>query len=362
MGAHMTARPRIGYVPYGASAAHHPADIRRFVTYAKARNLPYEVARPDQRYDVVVLNETSDISVWSEYQGGKIVFDFIDSYLAIPRTDPKQLLRGLVWYANGRHSRLRLDFKGALQTMCRRADAVVCTTDEQRGDISVFCPNVHIILDIHDNVIRSRKQDYTASSPFNLVWEGLPSNISQLSAIGSVLREISQHRSVVLHIVTDVDRPGAMPYLPRIKSADVVRGIFENVVLHRWDETTLSTIITQGDIAIIPIFTGDPLTRGKPSNKLALLWRMGMPVVTSATPSYRHMQNAAGTGFLACDSDADWTAALDRLMTSEPVRREAGERGYAYVTEHFNTDRLLSLWDNVFASIGFDFRPGHQGN
>jgi glycosyltransferase involved in cell wall biosynthesis len=351
----MTAIPRIGYSPL-SSSFKHPADIRRFVGYAHARNLPFEIARPDERYDLVVLSEIADVTKWSQYQGGKIVFDFIDSYLAIPRSDPKQFLRGLAWYVNGRHSRLRFDFKGAMQAMCARADAVVCTTDEQKTDIGAFCLNVHIILDIHDNVVRSRKQDYTASAPFNLVWEGLPSNISQLEAIGPVLREISKRRPIVLNIVTDTDRPGAVPGLPRIKSADVAEGVFDNVILHRWDEATLSRIITKCDAAVIPIFTSDPLTRGKPGNKLALLWRMGMPVVTSATPAYGRMQNSAGLGYLACDGSADWTMALDRLMTDEAARREAGDRAYAFVTENLQTARLLTQWDNVFSSLGFDFR------
>jgi glycosyltransferase involved in cell wall biosynthesis len=348
--------PRIGYSPLSSNFTH-PADLRRFVGYARARNLPFEIARPDERYDLVVLSEIADVTRWSQYQGGKIVFDFIDSYLAIPRSDPKQFLRGLAWYANGRHSNLRFDFKGAMQAMCARADAVVCTTDDQKSDIGAFCSNVHIILDIHDNVVRNRKQDYAAGTPFNLVWEGLPSNISQLNAISPVLREISKRRPIVLNIVTDPDRPGAVPGLPRINSADVARDVFDNVVLHPWDAATLSQIVTRCDAAIIPIFTADPLTRGKPGNKLALLWRMGMPVVTSATPSYRHMQKAAGTIDLACDNGADWTAALERLMTDEASRREAGERGYTYVTEHLNTAKLLTLWDNVFTSLGFDFGP-----
>jgi hypothetical protein len=69
------------------------------------------------------------------------------------------------------------------------------------------------------------------------------------------------------------------------------------------------------------------------------------------------MQKAAGTIDLACDNGDDWTAALERLMTDEASRREAGERGYAYVTEHLNTAKLLTLWDNVFTSLGFDFGP-----
>lgn len=346
--------PRIGYSPCSLNLTH-PGDLRRFVGYARARNLPFEIAQPDGRYDVVVLSELSDISVWPEYRSGKVVYDLIDSYLAVPRTDIKQLLRGLVWYANGRQRRLRIDFKGAIQNMCRRADAVVCTTDAQKNDIEPFCPNVHIILDIHDYAVRSRKHDYSAHTPFNLVWEGLPSNLPQLKAIRSVLHEISQRRAVVLNIVTDPDRPSAIPYLPRIKSVEVAKRIFDNVVFHRWDEATFSKIVTKCDVAVIPISTGDPFTRGKPGNKLALLWRMAMPVVTSATPAYRRMQDAAGLGYLACDDSSDWFAALDRLMSDEAARRDAGERGYAFVTANLQTNRLLTLWDDVFSSIGFDF-------
>lgn len=349
--------PRIGYAPFSSNLTH-PADSRRFAGYARARGLSIEIAKPREHYDLVVVSEIADVTAWAEYRSGKVVFDLIDSYLAIPRSDPKQFLRGLVWYANGRHSRLRLDFKGALEAMCARADAVVCTTVEQKVDIGAFCRNVHVILDIHDNVLRTRKKDYSAGKPFRLVWEGLPSNVEQLDAIGPVLRDVAKGKSIEVNIVTDLDRPGALPWLPRIKTANVARRIFDKVVLHRWEQDTLSHIITGCDAAIIPIVTSDPLTRGKPGNKLALLWRMGMPVVTSATSSYRQMQQAAGTGDLVCATDADWIAAFERLMAGEAARRSAGERGHAYVTENFNTPRLLALWDDVFASLGFHFRTG----
>lgn len=347
--------PRIGYVPYDAGLTH-PGDIRRFVAYARARKLPFEIARPEKRYDLVVLSELADITVWSQYRKGKLVYELIDSYLAVPRSDLKQLLRGVVWYANGRHRKLRLDVKGAIEDMCCRADAVVCTTAAQRRDISAFCQNVHIVLDIHENVVRGRKRDYSAGSRLNLVWEGLPSNVPQLRAIGPALHEMSRRRPIVLNVVTDPDRPGAIPWLPRIKTIEVLRRIFDKVAFHRWDEATLTDLITACDIAVVPIFTQDPFTRGKPGNKLALLWRMAMPVVTSATPGYREMQDAAGLGHLCCENDAEWLAALERLITDEAARREAGDRGYAYVRANLQTEKLLECWDSVFSSIGFDFR------
>ena len=45
---------RIGYVPYTPSL-DKPGDRRRFVHYARRRNLSFEIADPAQDYDVVIL-------------------------------------------------------------------------------------------------------------------------------------------------------------------------------------------------------------------------------------------------------------------------------------------------------------------
>lgn len=349
------ASPRIGYAPFSSSLTH-PGDRRRFPAYARARGLRFELARPDEHYDLVVLSELADISVWPDYRHGKIVYDSIDSYLAISRTDLKQMLRGAAWFASGRHRRLRVDFRGAIERMCRRADAVVCTTEAQKLDIAPFCANVHTILDIQDHDVRSTKRDYRAGVPFTLVWEGLPSNLCLLETIESVLHELARRMPLELHVITDPDRPRLFGRFGRIRSDRVARRIFDDVVFHRWEETTFSEIATRCDVAIIPIALDHTLAAAKPGNKLALLWRLAMPVVASATPAYRSMQQAAGLGHLACSSNSDWLTALSGLMTDEAQRREAGERGHAFVTANLGTQRLLRLWDNVFASLGFDFR------
>ena len=193
--------PRIGYVPFNPTLKA-PGDRRRFVAYARARNLPFELARFDQRYDVVVLSELADISIWCEYRQGKVVFDFIDSYLSVPRSNWRQLLRGPLWYALRRHRKLR-DYLSNLKAMCRRADAVICTTDEQKEMIRQFCNNVHIILDIHSTVATEIKKGYAAGQPFRLVWEGLPTTIPQLATLAPVLRGLSKNRDFELHVVSN---------------------------------------------------------------------------------------------------------------------------------------------------------------
>lgn len=265
------------------------------------------------------------------------------------------MLRGLAWYASGRHRRLRLNFPAAIERMCSHADAVICTTEAQKHAIAPFCGNVHIILDIQDNAIRSRKSDYSAGDPFNLVWEGLPSNIPYLKSIGRVLPWLSRRAPIVLNIVTDPDRPQLFGRFGRIESLAEARRVYDNVVFHRWDETTFSDVVTRSDAAIIPIPMNNIFAVGKPGNKLALLWRLAMPVVTSATPAYLSMQQAIGFAQFACRDDSEWFTALDRLMTNEAERREAGQSGHSFVTSELSMGRLLQLWDNVFSSIGFDF-------
>lgn len=345
---------RIGYVPYSATL-ERPGDRRRFVAYAHARNLPFELARPEEHYDLVVLSEAADISVWSDYPHGKVVYDLIDSYLAIPRSNVKQWLRGALWYAIGRHRRLRLDLWAATQDMCRRADAVVCTTEEQKENSQRYCPNVHIVLDVHSSVVHKVKEDYRCSEPFNLVWEGLPSNITQLKQIRNVLRDINKRRSLVLNIVTDPDQPRLLGRFGQVQSLDLAREVFDAVRFHTWDEATCSEVIRACDLAVIPIDLSDPFVTGKPENKLLLLWRMGMPVVTSATPAYQRAMRDAGLEGLACRDQGEWLVTLERIIGNESLRREAGIRGRDLAEKCYGKEVMLARWDAVFSSLGFSF-------
>ncbi|WP_027579879.1 hypothetical protein [Bradyrhizobium sp. Ai1a-2] len=332
----------------------HPADRRRFPAYARSRGIPFEIARPDRSYDLVVLSEIADLKTWSSYRAGKVVYDLIDSYLAVPRSDPKQLLRGIAWYSKGFQRQPVLDFRGALERMCRRADAVVCTTIEQQQTISSFCPNVHIALDLHDELIRSVKTDYRAGRPFKLIWEGLPCNVYQLATIRDALREVSGKHPIQLVLLTDLEQKRAIPWLGRVRTLDMARRIFDHVRVVPWEQASWSDTITQADLAVIPIDMDNRITAGKPGNKLALLWRAGIPVVTSATPSYARMLEAVGLSQLACRDTAQWIAALDQLIGSEEARARAGTLGRQYVERVLTKAAQLQAWDEVLTSIGIE--------
>ena len=166
---------RIGYVPVTQSL-DAIGDRGRFCHYAKKKNIYFEIADPNETYDLVVVTAGGDISIWSKYQKGnaKIIYDQVDSYLATQDLEMRGALRGLAKFFSGQHKSLQLSYKKAIQNMSKRADAISCASEVQKKDFLLFNKNVHVILDVHNDLTQNIKKDYTAKKPFNLVWEGLP--------------------------------------------------------------------------------------------------------------------------------------------------------------------------------------------
>jgi glycosyltransferase involved in cell wall biosynthesis len=341
---------RVGYVPYSHSLTK-PGDRRRFVHYARSRGIEFEIARPDGKYDIVVVAENADITYWSQYdRGTRVVFDFIDSYLAIPRHDLKGRLRGLAKYAAGQHRHLRLDHWRALEAMCERADAVICATLEQAAMIAPFCSNVHPILDVHSSVVRGGKSDYRSGPVFNLVWEGLPENAASLQALRGVFQRLQRDRAIALHVVTDLEFKPRLGAYGRMQTADLVRDLCDRVYLYQWNDQMAGAIMCASDLAIIPIDLHDPMAAGKPENKLVLFWRMGVPVLTSATPAYQRAMERAGTSG-TCRSEGDWLEALERYASDAELRANAGRAGKALAESEYSEQVILDQWDRLFDTL-----------
>lgn len=347
---------RIGYVPYSQNLTS-PGDVRRFVAYARKRNIRFELANVREKYDFIVLSEAADITLWQDYPHGKVVYDLIDSYLSISRTNVRHWLQGTVAFVAGRHQRLQLDYWKSITRMCQRSDAVVCTTPEQQELIQAYCQNSHIILDIHAPLITKVKENYDLSRPINLVWEGLPINVEQLLHISNVLRKVRAQHPLKLNLVTDLSYPRFMNRFGSVETLNVAKRIFDAVEVYAWNAQSLAETICNFDIAIIPINLADGFVAGKPENKLLLFWRMGLPVVTSATHSYQRAMKNVGTEYLACETSAEWETALNTLINNKGARSQAALSGEAYANQHFSEDILLKKWDAVFSSINFTRQP-----
>ena len=341
---------RIGYSPYSQDYKK-PGDRRRFVHYANKRNLNFEIADPSKKYDLVVLSQSADLSVWHDYDlgGAKIVYDSIDSYLSIPRNEIKGRLRGLAKYISGKSKYLRLNQWKAIESMCLRADAVICSTTEQAKDIKPFCNNVHQILDIHTDY-KKTKNDYKSDKVFNIVWEGLGDNVFQLKFLKSVFAELEKKHEIALHCVTDISYLEYLGKYNKIYTSDVLKGLSKRVYLYEWNEIMASEIISFSDLAVIPVDLTKPLAKGKPANKLLLFWRMGVPVITSATPAYDRAMKEAGLD-MTCRTKEEWLYMLDKYIMSHESRQFAGNAGKRIIGEYYSENDTLKKWDEVFQSI-----------
>ena len=341
---------RVGYAPYRADLSA-PGDRRRFPHYARRRGIEFELAVPGRAYDLVVLSARADIARWVRAEPGtRVVFDLIDSYLAAGAGSTKDRLRGPAKWVTGELSRPVLSYRRAIAAMAGRADAVVCSTEEQRRDLLAFCGNVHVVLDFHAELCRPAPEPRAGEKSFHLVWEGLPQNLGPFRKLAPVLREFAEHRPVVLHVVTDPTYGRYLGRFPRVQTGPQLHRIFEPSRLYAWDLRTMPSIVSACDLAVIPLDDGDPLSVGKPENKLLLFWRLGVPALVSSSPA--HLRAMAGAGLdMVCADQESWRENLHRLAADPAARRHAGTVGRRFAETQHGEEATLERWDRVMDSL-----------
>ena len=114
-----------------------------------------------------------------------------------------------------------------------------------------------------------------------LVWEGLSYSVRHLRVLKPVLDQVGM--AVDIRVVTDPFVPRLGSHYFRTPTGRILRRTFPHFDLRPWARQTMPPLVTECDIAVIPIDLADPVAKAKPENKLMLLWRLGMPVITSAT-------------------------------------------------------------------------------
>ena len=346
---------RFGYVPY-APEAKSPGDRRRFPAIAQKLGLRWELYRDDAEYDVLFVSSNGDLPYFHRLPrpGPKLCFDMVDSYMAVSTWDPKNLVRGAGKWANGSHSKLELSYRRTLEAICRRADLVVCATPEQQETMVKFCPNTHPILDFHEEL-----GALPASSPppgdnrFHLFWEGLGLTASQFGAVREALHVVNRDFPLVLHVVSDLKyRPINLP-VPKIDTSRLVRKQLGELpfYLYEWNPTAVRALASSCHLGLIPLYLDQELFANKPENKLLIMWRLGLPVVVSATPAYTRTMAAYGGPNWACRTTEDWIDALRGAFSNTAVRERAASLGQRYAETEHGEEALRLRWTWALSSL-----------
>lgn len=346
---------RIGYGGYSRDFSV-PGDRRRFAAFAKLKGVPFEYAELSRDYDLAYVTYSSDLPGWiarKRREGNrlKLVFELIDAYFTETGL-ARRSMKGGARYLIGPDSRLSPDLRRTLIGACEAADAVICSTEEQRETIRRYNSNVFVSFDHFGDELGAPKPDYLPSGKLRIVWEGQSTTLPNLQVIREPLNDLRD--KVELHIVTD---PLIHRYFGRFGSypaMDALRGIECDKHFHRWERASFSRDITACDVAVIPIERSNALWWGKPENKLVLLWQLGMPVLATATPVYRRVMEAAEMDMI-CASTVDWARQLERLIDAAASDlSEVGNRCRQYATKTYSKDEFVARFDRAFAAVGFE--------
>jgi len=341
---------KIAYWPYNQSK-NEPGDRRRFLFYTNKKKISFEFYNPSSSYNIVLLSEVADIGIIKNLKKNntKVIYECIDSYY-LDNYEWKDTFRGLAKYLTRDNKKLFFNYRNALKKILSDVDGVTCASKEQASQLSEFNDNVHWIPDMPNDEIINVKSSYSKNGIIKLVWEGLPSNVYQLNNLKTVFKRFSESYSFDLHVITNQNYYKHMNRFGRVLTKDIIKDVCENIIFHEWDTQTYSKLITECDIAIIPIDRNNIIALGKPENKLIIFWKMGIPTITTATKSYDRVMQEAGIE-LTCKNNDDWLKHLSTLSSNEGLRKSIGIKGKRYAEENYSEKIVLDKWDKMFESI-----------
>ncbi|MBN9249072.1 MAG: glycosyltransferase family 4 protein [Mesorhizobium sp.] len=116
-----------------------------------------------------------------------------------------------------------------------------------------------------------------------------------------------------------------------------------------WSEAHEVELIQGMDIGIMPL-EDSPFARGKCGYKLIQYMACGLPVVASPVGVNSKLVTHGENGFLA-STEAEWRAAIERLLSDPELRRRMGAAGRAKVESDYSIQTYGPKVAGMFASL-----------
>ena len=337
----------IGYIPISGNLSH-PADRRRIVFYAKKKGYHIELDLT-KNFDVLVLSERANfVQIITREYKTPIVFDLIDSYLT-PISSIEDRLRGISKGLVGQNLYNYMKFSKLVSKVCLSSDAVVCSTIEQARIANVYNLNVHQILDSHSEIplLKIKNQFALGTNKANILWEGLPYTIRGLNIIKDI-------ENIKINIVTDLNfkrylgsyiNMSTQNYL--VKKVKINKNSFE---INQWSIESLVSSALKSSIAIIPLNVDNVMNNYKAENRLLIMWRLGLPVLASATLGYSRVINGLNA-FGICQNLFEFNKVLMDINRYKEELNHQVQSGREFLKSHHTDEILIDKWDKVMNSV-----------
>ena len=354
MGSQFMTQLKIGYQPL-SSTLTAAGDRRRLLFWAKNRG--HEIVLDlTKRVDVIVVSENSDFqSPLFTQKGVPVVFDLVDAYLS-PLNPWDDFARGLGKKLSGQLSGSVKPFSHHVRDFCLISSAVICSSSEQESVIKPFNPNTHIILDSHDEIpfIDPKINRRTPLNDKMILWEGQPATIRGVQQISSILFQLSSKNDLHFDFVTDEKYFQLLGKYFKMDTLQLLKKdlgpIIDRIRIIPWTPDNLVASANESSISMIPIDLTVPMQKLKPENRLLIMWRLGLPCLTSPSPAYMRVARKAGVKAI-CDSPKVWLENFSSLLSDPTFAIEEVLRGQNYLRENHNRERLLNKWDQAIESV-----------
>jgi hypothetical protein len=343
----------ICYLPYDLSLKS-PGDRRRFVFFAKYMQISYETKMQNNYYQVIYCTYGNNLSKISEFikknPKTKLIFEMIDANLSEGKWI--NLLKGFGRFLLGRESRVYLDYQKPLKKIIKKANAVVCASASQAKILKRYNKKVFTTLDCFDDEIKFKKKNWLLNKKktIRLFWEGMICNLKHLIILNEIYKNLSFDIHVV--IVTDLKKTLFLG-LFGFDVKKITKKFKFSFEVHEWNRVDVSKIAVSCDIGIIPINLNDVKATYKPENKLIFMWKIGLPVIVSATPSYKHVMKLAKVEMYAKNTK-DWINILNSFYKSKSKKNyNYKKRINNLMKKNYSTKKIVNSWSKVFQSVGF---------
>jgi hypothetical protein len=336
-------RLRIGIFPFSRNLSH-PADRRRIVSWAKKRN--HELClNQSKNVDLLYISEGCDFIKASYLKGPPKIFDLVDGYLA-PQNLVTDLLRGSIKSLVGQHKTYPRLFRSIVKRTCLNVDLVVCSSEEQKSTILPFNPKVEVILDNHSEFPFLRFHSKPTSEGFSLFWEGTTHTLGALEKMVNGVK-LNENK---LNIVTDLEHPLLLGRHFKQSVAKRLNKSIGNFNFASWSVENVVRNANQSNLAVLPIDDSDNLQLFKPENRLLIMFRLGLPCLTSDIYSYRRVEKAIGSQ-VVCRNYVDWLTTINFMKENLDLMEYQVAKGQEYLLETHTEEILFEKWDKAIGSI-----------
>ena len=77
------------------------------------------------------------------------------------------------------------------------------------------------------------------------------------------------------------------------------------------------------------------------------MWRLGLPTITSNTPSYKYLMDKVINNMIA--SDGNWSLHINNLIKDKEKLLEISNQNFEFISKYYNEEEISNLWEEVFA-------------